>query len=358
VVLIERPVHEPIMRITTLTFALPLALAGTFACMPAPSSTPAAVFEQVWTDFDDYYGLFVVKGVDWDRSHDELQPRVDDDTSDAELHAVLVDMLEPLEDAHVTLYPATSPALPTWSFDLVDGRFPLPAMSLSLVEQTYLDDAVTLDAEILVGRLSPELGYIHVPHFDASGGAYRRALDDALEHLEGIAGLVVDVRDNPGGYDTNAQYVAGRFARERRPYMSVRKRSGPGREDFAPPIVWHVAPTGDRQFTGPIALLTSHATQSAGETFGLAMRERDDLVALGTTTAGAFSDAILREAGNGWAYTISVGDYRAADGRSYEGIGLAPDVEVESTVDDLDAGRDRVLEAAITELEARVRQPS
>lgn len=335
-----------------------VALFGTSACVAEPPSTPSAVFEQVWTDFDDYYGLFAVKRVDWDRSFDELRPRVDDDTSEAELYAVLVEMLEPLDDAHVSLYPASSPSLPTWSVDLEDGRFPLPAMSLSLVEHEYLDDAATLDAGILVGRLAPTLGYIHIPDFDASGGAYRRALDDALEHLDGVAGLVVDVRDDPGGYDTNAQYVAGRFARERRPYMSVRKRSGPARDDFGPTIVWHVAPTGDRQFTGPIALLTTHATQSAGETFSLAMRERDDLVTVGTTTAGAFSDAILREAGNGWAYTISVGDYRAADGRSYEGIGLAPDVEVANTARDLDAGRDRVLEAAIAELEALVEASS
>jgi len=163
-------------------------------------------------------------------------------------------------------------------------------------------------------------------------------------------GLVVDVRDNPGGYDTNAQYVAGRFARDRRPYMRVRKRSGPERGQFGPRIDWYVAPTGDRQFTGPIALLTSYATQSAGETFCLAMRERDDVVSIGDTTAGAFSDAILREAGNGWAYTISVGDYRAADGLSYEGIGLAPDREVPGSAADLEAGHDLALEAAIAEL--------
>jgi carboxyl-terminal processing protease len=55
------------------------------------------------------------------------------------------------------------------------------------------------------------------------------------------------------------------------------------------------------------------------------MRELPHVTHLGETTAGAFSDAILRETYYGWAYTISVGDYRAADGESYEGVGLVPD---------------------------------
>lgn len=343
------------MRSTNLTLALTCTLLVPAACLEAPPSTPRAVFDQLWTDFDQYYGLFAVKGIDWDRSYAELRPQVDDDMSEAALYEVLVTLLEPLNDAHVTLYPATSPALPSWSIDLVEGRYPAPPFSLALIEDAYLDDVAHFDAEILAGRLDPAIGYLHIPHFDASGGDYRRALDDALEHLDGVTGMVIDVRDNPGGYDTNAQYVAGRFASDRRHYMHVRKRSGPGREQFGAPIDWYVAPTGDRQFTGPIALLTSRATQSAGETFCLAMRERDGLVSIGDTTAGAFSDAILREAGNGWAYTISVGDYRAADGLSYEGIGLAPDLVQPSTAADLEAGHDREIEAAIAALEPLLR---
>ncbi len=339
------------MRLTTtLTLTLTASLAST-ACFAQPDSTPTEVFDQVWTDFDQYYGLFEVKGIDWDQTYTELRPLVDDSMSDAELHALLVDMLEPLADKHVTLYPASNPELPTWSVDLIDGAFPLPPLSIELVEREYLSNERSLPAGISVGRLSDELGYLHIPSFDAKRADYRKALDEALDKLEGVTGIVVDVRDNPGGYDPNAQYVAGRFASERRLYMTVRKRSGPEHDQFTAPIDWYVEPTGDRQFTGPVVLLTTYATQSAGETFCLAMRERDELISVGDTTAGAFSDNILREAGNGWAYTISVGDYRASDGESYEGVGLSPDVEIVNTAADLAAGRDRVLQAAIEQLE-------
>ena len=104
--------------------------------------------------------------------------------------------------------------------------------------------------------------------------------------------MVIDIRDNPGGNDATAQYVAGRFAAERKLYMNVRKKSGPGPNDFTQAIPWHVEPTGGTRFTKPIVLLTSRWTQSAGETFTLAMQELTNVTQLGDYTSGAFSDNI------------------------------------------------------------------
>lgn len=314
-----------------------------------PPASPTAVFEQVWSDFDRYYGLFAVKGVDWDAHRRALAPRVSDALDDAELYAVLVDLLAPLDDKHVSLYPQ-DPSLPTWSVDLVDGRFPTPAFDLELIRTAYLGDPLRPHPTIDAGRLTDTIGYVHIGGFEGSERDYRRALDEVFEALGPVEAMVVDIRDNPGGFDPLAQYVAGRFAQERALYMTVRKRVGPGRDDFGEPVAWYVEPGDERRFEGPVALLTTYATQSAGETFALALRRRRDLVQIGDTTAGAFSDNIMREAGNGWAYTISVGDYRDHLGVSHEGVGLAPDIAVENTAADLEAGHDRVLERAIAEL--------
>jgi carboxyl-terminal processing protease len=315
-----------------------------------PESSPTAVFEQVWTDFDQYYGLFAVKGVDWDARHAELAPLVHDQLSDAELYALLIELLEPLDDKHVSLYPAGSD-LPTWSVDLIDGRFPLPKLDLELIRREYADSWIAPHPLIAGGRLrAGSIGYIHIGGFDGSERSYRLALDELLDKLTEVDAMVVDIRDNPGGFDPLAQYVAGRFASERALYMTVRKRIGPNHEQFGEPVEWYVEPGEGRRFTGPIALLTTHATQSAGETFTLAMRRRAELVQIGSTTAGAFSDNIMREAGNGWAYTISVGDYRDHLGVSHEGRGLAPELALENTAADLQARRDPVLELAIAQL--------
>lgn len=314
-----------------------------------PPASPRAVFDQVWTDFDEYYGLFAVKGVDWDARYQELAPRVNDELSDAELYALLIDLLAPLADKHVSLFPQ-DPALPTWSVDLVDGRFPTPPVDHALIQREYLQDRLDPHPTIRAGRLTDTIGYVHISGFEGSERSYRRALDDVFDGLGPVDAMVVDIRDNPGGFDPLAQYVAGRFAQARALYMTVRKRVGPRHDDLGAAVEWYVEPGEDRRFEGRVALLTTYATQSAGETFTLAMRRRQDLVQIGGTTAGAFSDNIMREAGNGWSYTISVGDYRDHLGVSHEGVGLAPDILAENTAADLEAGHDRVLEQAIAEL--------
>ncbi|MCA9534189.1 MAG: S41 family peptidase [Myxococcales bacterium] len=329
-----------------LTAALITSLSGCVLERRERSATPTHAFEQLWEDYRAYYGLFEVKGVDWDALHAEYAPRVNDQMSDAELYEVLVDMLTHLDDPHVTLYPAGNPELPTFSIDLVDGVFVEPPFDEALVEERYLHDAATPHPQLTYGHLAGGLGYIHLRSFDGKQRDYAEALDRALRALADAPGLVVDIRDNPGGFDPLAQYVAGRFTDTRRAYMTVRKRNGAELDEFGPTRTWYVEPTGARRFTGPIALLTTYATQSAGETFALAMRVNPQVVQVGSTTGGAFSDAILRETWNGWAYTISVGDYRAPDGTSFEGVGLAPDVWVENTYDEVRAGRDAVLEAA------------
>ena len=67
---------------------------------------------------------------------------------------------------------------------------------------------------------------------------------------------------------------------------------------------------------------------------------------MGDTTTGGFSDVVKRQLPNGWFYGVSVGDYRNADNVSLEGIGIVPDVLVKNTAEDLEMGRDKMLEAA------------
>lgn len=97
-------------------------------------------------------------------------------------------------------------------------------------------------------------------------------------------------------------------------------------------------------------MLTSRWTASAGETFTWAMNTQSHVRQLGDTTAGGFSDVVSRELPNGWLYFLGVGDYRNANGNSEEGTGIAPAIQVANTKKDIDAGNDKVLEAAILKL--------
>lgn len=310
-------------------------------------NTPVNNFELLWKDFDAYYGMFDVKGIDWDSMYQVYHPQVKDQMSDQEFYTVITKMLTPLHDNHVSIIPTNS-SLPIWSNDLENG-FPKNEhfVDNDLLKSKYLKEYKEFGPIGYGWMQSYNIGYIHITGFENSTKTYVKILDQALEAFKNADGVIVDIRDCPGGYDPTAQYVAGRFASNRALYMTSRKRNGPNHTDFTAPMEWYVSPTGNAQFTKPVMLLTTGFTQSAGETFTLAMKTLHNVKIVGDTTSGAFSDNIYRDLYNGWIFSVSVGDYRAADGKSYEGIGIAPDVRVTNTRTNVQAGQDLVLEKAL-----------
>ena len=341
--------YFPVYLLLVLLPTLPACQDELF--LTEPEATPTLVFRKIYQDFKDHYGLFGVKAVDWDSLYTALDSQVHDRMTERELYDVTVRLLSPLRDRHVTLYPASSASLPRWSTDLTeDGAYVVRDFDFGVVREHYLTDLHEPVPFVQYGWVAEGVGYLHIQHMDGRMKNYESALDAAAGYLSDAEGLILDIRDNSGGFDPIAQYVAGRLAATEAPYMVVRKKNGPGPTDFTQPQEWWVRPAGDRQLTPPTIVLTSDATASAAETFLLALRTQAHVRQFGTTTSGSFSDAPMWEAPNGWTYTLSVGDYRDPDGVSYEGIGLVPEVTVQNSREDLLGGKDTVLERAIAAL--------
>jgi C-terminal processing protease CtpA/Prc len=292
------------------------------------------------------YGLFEVKQVDWRALYSQYRSQVSASTTDNELFAIFSQMLGQLNDGHVWLL---KPGPDHKRFDsgisYADDDF-----SLS-VAKSYLESVKEVrtgeGVKIVYGRLPGNIGYVYLEDLGQQPDFYEKSMDDVLSFLEDTKGIIVDARSIEGGEDRSAQHVAGRFASERKLFMTSRFRNGPAHTDFTSPLVWHVEPAGKSQYTRPVILLTTRITGSAGESFTLAMRENANVQHWGDTTYGAFSDNPRRELPNGWIYTISVGDFRAADGKSYEGIGIAPERVVTNSKEDIESGKDKVLETAM-----------
>jgi carboxyl-terminal processing protease len=311
---------------------------------PAVISDPSSNFEEMWKSYDQYYGLFEVKDVDWQSTYDTYAPLINDQTTDEELKDIFHEMIDPLNDNHTFIITSENePRIESGIFDTLKVQ---TDFSLDLIP-AYVSDFTHYGAAIDYGTLEGNIGYIHLGDFIPSRKYFEEAINHILGVLKDTDGLVIDIRDNAGGSDAAAQYVAGRFASETKLYMTVRKKSGPGPNDFTQAIPWHVDPTGGTRFTKPVVVLTSRWTQSAGETFMLAMQELSNVTQLGDYTSGAFSDNIARELPNGWFCFMSIGDYRAADGESYEGIGVKPDVLLVNSKADIQSGKDIELEKAM-----------
>jgi hypothetical protein len=107
--------------------------------------------------------------------------------------------------------------------------------------------------------------------------------------------VILDISNNDGGFDSVAQHIAGRFAE--RPALAYRKIAF-GAKDGAAGLRGHTVTA--RTPLGPVFLLTSDITLSAGEVLALYMRALPNVRHVGETTRGAFSDTTNKPLPNGW----------------------------------------------------------
>lgn len=155
-----------------------------------------------------------------------------------------------------------------------------------------------------------------------------------LAGLESIDGFLLDVRGNSGGYDPDilSTFLRGRWSAG--DYW-VRSRSG---RRLVPPEYKPL----------PVALLVDSGTASSGEALALKFRQHAIGPIVGEETAGMLSggaaQAVLPDGSTLWYSARAIED---ANGRSYEGKGIAPDVAVSSRPPAAAGEEDAVVEAAI-----------
>jgi carboxyl-terminal processing protease len=301
--------------------SLPVALALCAACGaiigPDPASTPAALFDQVWSDFDQHYSLFGVKQVNWDSLGAVYRPLALAVQTEEQVSVVIANMLSRLHDDHVVFRGSrVGTSLRGIGF-------------VPIASSTYIQFRGDFADGLSFGSAGASIGYISIGSFDGNG--WLSEVDSALAALGGVSAIVIDVRNNDGGFLENATAVAGRFAVKKTTAAYVRYRNGPAHTDFTGPIAQQVVPTGSRRFTGNVYVLTSHNTISAAELFVLSMHALGHTTVVGDTTAGETGSPFSRELQNGWTYQFPESIEFTLDGRTFEDAGLPPDVPVRNT---------------------------
>jgi hypothetical protein len=300
----------------------------------------SALFEHVWRDVDRQYALFGLKAVSWDSLHDVYAPRAALAASDDELAEVVGAMLRELRDTHVGLHVG----LRAYVYTGYDSR---PAFfDSAVVHGRYVADFHPAPNDRLrFGHAGPDVGYVWIPNFRGSG--FGADLDDALAQLRDVRALVVDVREGRGGNLESSIEIARRFADRARVYGYMQFRDGPEHDDLTPPEPRQVSPAATPRFAGPVAVLTSRRSVSATEWFVLAMRVLPNVTVVGDSTAGGSGAVLPRELPNGWTYTFSASLGQAVGSGPFEEVGLAPDIWVRGSAQELAAGRDAALDTAL-----------
>jgi carboxyl-terminal processing protease len=326
---------------------------------------PEKNFESLWKTFHNRYPFFELRNVDWNKQYDTYRPKVTSETSENELFDILCEMLDPLDDGHVELEAKlpghrktrffTAEKKPRFHREFANGEIKklFKTTEKTLVEYGFGKPAKTKAWMLRYGR-SQEFGYIRILELE---GVKKRRLTAALESIaddfETLQGMIIDIRDNPGGEDSIALAIINRFCDRKRIAFRRKTKIGPGKNAFTPLKTWYLEPQGDVQFTGPIALLTCDSVFSGGEAFALAIRQLPHVTIIGDHTNGIFSYQLEKKLPNGWDYCLSYQVYLSADMACYEGKGVPVDIELFNRKADIENGIDPLIIRALDVLKSR-----
>lgn len=207
-------------------------------------------------------------------------------------------------------------------------------------------------------KTDASIGYVYIHRLNAGLGGTNFGVNDWKQEIEtiieellakSVTRMIVDIRSSAGGSNFNAAYIANRFANNSKPYLIEIWEASQGAEGKS---TFNVKPEGEHFFRdGKVALLTNNITCSGGEIFSLAMKQRTNLVHIGSQTKGCTGAIVTRDLLNGWNFLIPSSKTTTADGTNYFKTGFAPDILIlnEATYG-VSTFDDKVIERAIIEL--------
>lgn len=180
------------------------------------------------------------------------------------------------------------------------------------------------------------IGYIMVSEFDdVTYDQFKEALDD-LE-AQGMQRLVIDLRGNPGGNLTTVTDMLKILLPEGT-IVSTEDKYG---------NVEEVACDGKNEFTKPLAVLVNQYSASASEIFAGAVQDYGTGQIVGMTTYGKGVVQQPMDLNDGTYLKLTIAEYYTPSGRSINGEGVTPDVEVEYEYNADDPQADNQLEKAM-----------
>ena len=205
------------------------------------------------------------------------------------------------------------------------------------------DDPIDVSMARAVITISPvrwhsevDVGYVRVTTFNEQTES---SLTEAIEGLrselgDGMKGLVLDLRNNPGGLLEQAVGVADVFL-DRGEIVSTRGRRSDSIQRFN-------ARKGDLIEGLPMVVLINGGSASASEIVAGALRDHGRAIVMGTTSFGKGSvQTIMPLPGHG-AIRLTTARYYTPSGTSIQATGIEPDIEVQqSRVEVIDQGTSR-----------------
>jgi len=190
------------------------------------------------------------------------------------------------------------------------------------IQTLSLRRANLLSKDVSADVLDNGIGRIRVAAMTRGAG---REVQRALASLRAkkVAGVVLDLRGNPGGLLDEGVQVASAFLRG----GTVVSYKGRGVEDKTYGV------TGRGDTTTPLVVLVDAGTASAAEVVAGALQDRNRAIVVGTRTYGKGSVQQPLVLSDGSALEVTVASYYTPSGRSVDSVGIIPDVDLPAGYD-------------------------
>ena len=306
--------------------------------------TALEYFDEAWTMFDENYSYFTYKEINWDAVKTTWRPQFAQDMDGDDFSQKFNEVLNILHDWHVWVknpsgeylgfYEAYETNYPETLFTSYTGDVNYQKLGENVIYHALVDGSI---AHIVIDSLSSS-SFATITDEDIAALFTRYADTD---------GMIIDIRANNGGDESNAVKFASRFTDQDTIYGYVKYRT-PGQDHnaFENLISKTLIPDGDFYYDRPVACLIGKRCMSSAEWFTLMMKNCPNVTLIGDTTRGASANPQQFDLDNGVAFGISSWVAYTDQMEPIEDRGITPDISI-AAASSYDAQRDYVLEKAI-----------
>ncbi len=187
----------------------------------------------------------------------------------------------------------------------------------------------TID-ESLLGIRDKKIGYIHIKSFDDVTG---EDFEDSYKKLKeaGMEGLVLDLRNNPGGSLDVCLDIADKFL-DKGVIVTTEDKNGE--------VI--TEESDEEKDDIPMTVLVNENSASASEILSGALKDRDRAKIIGKKTFGKGIVQKLFPLEDGSGAKITISEYHTPSGAKINKVGVEPDIEVENSEEGLEISKDNL----------------
>ncbi len=226
---------------------------------------------------------------------------------------------------------------------LIIGRYRLEKDARGREKKLVVTQEISIVRDLILVKsvrvkyLRDGIARIDISHFNQdTTGLFVSAVQEVLS--KDIKGLILDLRNNPGGYLDRANAIAGEWVGDQ--VVVVERQRGI--------IIDRYRGTGSGKLRAvPTVVLVNQGSASAAEIVAGALQDYGLAKIVGMKTFGKGSVQDYTEFPDKSAVKITIAEWLTPKERSIDGVGIQPDVQLERTPEDIHADRDPQLDKAL-----------